>query len=91
MWEDRGFEPLHAVDGGDRVVGHCRQWGRVKDSGIELEWPSAMTWVIRGGRGMRREFYDRWADARAGGRASLGVRCERLGRTAPASLPLGRA
>ncbi len=50
IWDHFHFEPEHFVDDGTSVVVDGRGSGRAKGSGIEIDQPFAMVWIVRGGR-----------------------------------------
>ena len=62
-WEDWRFVAEDFIDAEPEVVMLCRQWGRGRGSGIEVEQPFAMVWTFRGGAIIRMRYFDHWNEA----------------------------
>jgi hypothetical protein len=65
-WDDWGFATEHILEVDGRVVVLCRQWGRGRYCGVELDWRFAMAWTVVGDRIVRMEYFARWEDVEDG-------------------------
>jgi ketosteroid isomerase-like protein len=52
-WETYRIEIDELIDVGERVLAVCREFGRRKDSGFEVEQPAYHVWTLKGGRAVR--------------------------------------
>jgi len=76
-WEDWELELRDVIDAGDEVVAICKQHGRSKASGLEVDMTFAQVWTVRDGKMAYQRMY---ADV---GEALASAGAER--RTAPRS------
>jgi ketosteroid isomerase-like protein len=63
MWDEWRFVAEQFVDSGPDVVMLCRQWGRGKDSGAEVEQKFAMVWTFEGNAIVEMRYFEGWQDA----------------------------
>jgi ketosteroid isomerase-like protein len=52
-WERYRIEVDELIDVGERVIAVCREFGRRKDSGFEVEQPTYHVWTLKGGKAVR--------------------------------------
>ncbi len=57
VWDRYTWEPEELIERGDLVVALLRSTATGRESGIELEWRTAIVWRVRQGRAMSLRFF----------------------------------
>ena len=62
-WESWRWDPEEFIDAGDKVVAVLRLHAKGRASGVEVERLDGAVWTLRGGKGVRLDYYGSKAEA----------------------------